>query len=269
MKKGVLKLGVSLLAVLAVTAFVGVSLGQESAPAPAAAAPAAAAPAAAAPAAPAAPAAAPVVPGAPVSEIKEYHLYKDWCGILLIIWSVTMVALVVERGIAWLNFRSKSIAIAASVRSLLINPDRAKLREVFSKSDAPLARVMNHVFKHETQESPETTLLLLDDAVDDVQGSMKKHLTLLAAIANTGPFLGLLGTVLGIINTFDTIARKGVSNPALISYGIGQALWTTAAGLTIAIPAFIAYNIYAGKANKEGASLRMQANRIFVSLGDL
>ena len=152
---------------------------------------------------------------------------------------------------------------------MLTKPNREQMKKVFAGSDAPLAQVINHVLKHEVQESPETTLLLLDDGVDHVTVGMKKYLGLIAAISNTAPFLGLLGTVLGIIDTFKVIAKAGVSNPALISYGIGQALYATAAGLMIAIPAFIAYNIFLGKANTESSALRMQSNRIFVALGDL
>jgi len=127
---------------------------------------------------------------------------------------------------------------------------------------------MRHVLKHGVQESPETTLLLLDDALEDVGTGMRKHLVSLAALAGTAPFLGLLGTVMGIIFTFQAIASEGLS-PMAISHGIAMALNTTAAGLVIAIPAFIAYNLFVGRANKALQSLRMQANRIFVALGDL
>ncbi|KKL60326.1 hypothetical protein LCGC14_2206420, partial [marine sediment metagenome] len=143
------------------------------------------------------------------------------------------------------------------------------LKKAFAGSDAPLARVMTQVFKHDTSESPETTLLLLDDALEDVSGLYRRYLILLAALAGTAPFLGLLGTVLGIMNTFASIMREGFGGPTVIANGIAQALRTTAAGLVIAIPAFIAYNLFSNVATKAVRDLRMQANRIFVALGDL
>ena len=98
---------------------------------------------------------------------------------------------------------------------------------------------------------------------------LKKNLTLLACVAGTAPFLGLFGTVLGIMDTFNSIASKGFGGPAVISYGIGQALVTTAGGLAVAIPTFIAYNLFIAKANNKVAELREQASRIFVAIGEV
>jgi len=134
---------------------------------------------------------------------------------------------------------------------------------------APLSEAMSYVLKHDITDSPETTLLLLDDALESVGSRYKKNLVLLAALAGTAPFLGLLGTVLGIINTFTAIMEKGFGGPTVISFGISRALWTTAYGLVIAVPAFIAYNLFNAAADKAVRELRTQANRIFVALGDL
>jgi biopolymer transport protein ExbB len=88
-------------------------------------------------------------------------------------------------------------------------------------------------------------------------------------VAGTAPFLGLLGTVLGIMDTFNSIASQGFGGPAVISHGIGQALVTTAGGLAVAIPTFIAYNLFTAKANNTVGELREQASRIFVALGEM
>jgi biopolymer transport protein ExbB len=199
----------------------------------------------------------------------QYALWKDPVGIFLILYSVAALALIVERIFAWMGTRSRSRRMASEVQELLTQPDREKLKAAFSEADAPLADVMNYVLKHDTSESPETTLLLMDDALEDASGRYKKHLVLLAALAGTAPFLGLLGTVLGIMNTFTSIMEQGFGGPTVISAGIAQALQTTAAGLVIAIPAFIAYNVFNSASNNAVRELRTQANRIFVALGDL
>jgi len=199
----------------------------------------------------------------------QYGLYKDPVGILLILYSIAAVALIVERMLLWKKVKSQTRALSAELPDMLTSPDRQKLKGAFADGEAPLAEVMSHVLKHDTSESPETTLLLLDDALDEVASRYRKNLVLLAALAGTAPFLGLLGTVLGIMRTFVDIMQKGFGGPTVIAFGISQALQTTAAGLVIAIPTFIAFNLLNNAANRAVRDLRMQANRIFVALGDL
>jgi len=198
-----------------------------------------------------------------------YQLYKDPVGMLLILYSVVALALILGKLWSWYKVKALTRGMSKQVQQLLTSPDRQKLKDAFGKSPAPLAQVMAHVLKHDTSESPETTLLLLDDALDEVGSRLKRYLTLLAAVAGTAPFLGLLGTVLGIMNTFWSIMQKGFGGPTVISFGIAQALQTTAAGLVIAIPAFIAFNLFNTASNNAVRNLRTQANRIFVALGDL
>ena len=198
-----------------------------------------------------------------------YQLYKDPVGICLIVYSVAALALIVERVIAWALTRGRTRLAAAEVQDLLAMPDRQQLKEAFTESAAPLGQVMSYVLKHDISESPETTLLLLDDALELEGRRQKRNLVFLAALAGTAPFLGLLGTVLGIMNTFTSIMEKGFGGPTVISAGIAQALQTTAAGLVIAVPAFIAYNLFNAAADNAVQSLRTQANRVFVALGDL
>jgi len=204
---------------------------------------------------------------------KELGLYRWWIDPViwaLIAYSVVTVALIAERVLARVSARSKSAAMAKRLQPLLASPDRGKLSEAFSTSDAPLAEAMSHVLKHDVSESPETTLLLLDDALDRILGSFRKHLNVLAALAGTAPFLGLLGTVFGIIRVFTDIRAHGIgADTTIVAAGISQALWTTAIGLIIAIPAFIAYNLLSDAANTAVRDLRQQANRVFVALGDL
>jgi biopolymer transport protein ExbB len=69
----------------------------------------------------------------------------------------------------------------------------------------------------------------------------------LGTIASLSPLMGLLGTVLGMIRTFNAITTDGIGNPAALAGGIAEALITTAAGLTVAIPALIGYKYLRGR----------------------
>ena len=79
---------------------------------------------------------------------------------------------------------------------------------------------------------------------------LQAHLTFLATTGSTSPFIGLFGTVWGIMNAFRSIGASGSASLAVVAPGIAEALITTAAGLAAAIPAVIAYNGYLGRTQR-------------------
>ncbi len=78
---------------------------------------------------------------------------------------------------------------------------------------------------------------------------LEKHVSILATIANLTPLLGLLGTVSGMIKTFKVISVQGIGNPAPLAGGIAEALITTAAGLSVAIPTLVGHRLLKDKAS--------------------
>jgi len=101
----------------------------------------------------------------------------------------------------------------------------------------------------------------VEDAGRHETASLKRYLSALGTIAAVSPLIGLLGTVIGMIVVFRTIAESGGGQAAALSTGIFQALITTATGLLIAIPALIAHNFFQQRAETiigglERASLR-------------
>lgn len=76
---------------------------------------------------------------------------------------------------------------------------------------------------------------------------MERYLSFLATTASAGPFIGLFGTVVGIINSFQSIGSQGSASLAIVAPGIAEALVATAAGLLAAIPAVVGYNYFVGK----------------------
>jgi biopolymer transport protein ExbB len=80
--------------------------------------------------------------------------------------------------------------------------------------------------------------------------SLDRYTGILGTIANITPLLGLLGTVSGMIKAFNVIAAGGVGDPAVLAGGISEALITTASGLSVAIPTFVAYKFLMGRADR-------------------
>ncbi len=91
---------------------------------------------------------------------------------------------------------------------------------------------------------------IMKEAIEDtgrhVVHELERFLNALGTIAAISPLLGLLGTVVGMINAFNAITSQGVGDPRMLSGGIGEALITTAAGLIVAIPALFAYRYLRG-----------------------
>jgi biopolymer transport protein TolQ len=96
----------------------------------------------------------------------------------------------------------------------------------------------------------ETLHLILDSDASDERDRLARFLPWLATIGSVSPLIGLLGTVLGIIEAFLGIASKGSGNLSAVAPGVGEALTATAAALAVAIPATFGYNIFASRVNR-------------------
>jgi biopolymer transport protein ExbB len=100
-------------------------------------------------------------------------------------------------------------------------------------------------------------------------GRLERFLPVLATTANVAPLLGFLGTVTGMIKSFDALAAAGLSNPGLVALGIKEALITTAAGLIIAIPVQLVYNYFMSRINKFVRDIETATNMLLETFGEM
>lgn len=118
------------------------------------------------------------------------------------------------------------------------------------QTDNPLGRILS-VYHHQYQEADlETLEMKLDEAVLKELPSLEKGLSLLKLLAAVAPLLGLLGTVTGMIATFQSITLFGTGDPKLMAGGISQALITTVLGLVAAIPLLFMHNIVSSRSRE-------------------
>lgn len=110
-------------------------------------------------------------------------------------------------------------------------------------SDTPAAATL-------TGSQIETLHLLLDTEASEERDRIGRFLPWLATIGSVSPLIGLLGTVLGVIEAFLGIATKGSGNLSAVAPGVAEALIATAVALAVAIPATFGYNIFAGRLNR-------------------
>ena len=98
---------------------------------------------------------------------------------------------------------------------------------------------------------------------------LERGLSVLATVSNIAPLLGFLGTVSGMINSFDALARAGLSNPGLVAKGISEALITTATGLAVAIPMLVAYNYFTSRVSKFVLEMETSANVLLETYSEM
>ena len=111
---------------------------------------------------------------------------------------------------------------------------------------------------------------VMKDSIEDtgrhVVNELERYLETLGTIAAVSPLLGLLGTVLGMVQVFTEITVQGVGNPAALAGGISKALITTAAGLTVAIPALIGYRYFRNRVDTLVVDMEKEAIKLVEAL---
>jgi biopolymer transport protein ExbB len=116
--------------------------------------------------------------------------------------------------------------------------------------DCPVAEVFHAAVKRWGRPVLEVEQAVMD-AGDRVADGLRRFLRVFHAISNVAPLIGLLGTVLGMIQAFETMAsQQAVGRPELLASGISVALMTTAGGLSVAIPAYLAYIYFTSRADR-------------------
>ena len=113
---------------------------------------------------------------------------------------------------------------------------------------------------HAPEDARERLMLNLSRSLEKVYNQqiykLERSLGLLATVSGSAPYIGLFGTVLGIIDAFAAISTSGVTSLSVVAPGIAEALVATAAGLMAAIPALIAYNIFRNRLRGQGTEMK-------------
>ena len=138
----------------------------------------------------------------------------------------------------------------------------AKVIEALEKN-SPLGRVMAAALANRDR-GREIMMERVQDTGRHVVHELERFLNTLGTIASISPLLGLLGTVTGIIRAFNAVMLGGMGDPRLLAGGISEALITTAGGLAVAIPSFIAYRYLRGKVER----IVIDMEKIAVSFAD-
>jgi biopolymer transport protein ExbB/TolQ len=196
-------------------------------------------------------------------------------AVLLILMSIYSLTVAIERWIFFAKAKKQSLAFAKLV-TLHLKQD--KLQEAIESSkkykQSHLARVVSaglYEFSHDIGSG--TADIAGHDPIEAAEraierealmttADMRRGLSGLATIGTTAPFIGLFGTVIGIINAFRGMALTGSGGIAAVSTGIAEALITTALGLFVAIPAVWLFNIFTNKIERFQVEMSNSASEL-------
>ena len=135
---------------------------------------------------------------------------------------------------------------------------RSQVRRQKASKGNPLGRIML-AYENAQSKDTETVALKLDDAILKEVPRLEGGLNLIKVLAAVAPLLGLLGTVIGMINTFQAITLFGTGDPQIMAGGISEALVTTVLGLIAAIPLLLLHAFASGAAKRVTQILEEQA----------
>lgn len=140
-------------------------------------------------------------------------------------------------------------SLITNVQSAMAEGDVMKALKVCENEPSAMSNILSTAFQH-VEDGYDVIQEAVNGAADLETERLTQRLTWISVCSNLGPSLGLLGTVQGMILTFEALAQGGAGDASMLANSIGQALWTTAAGLCVSIPSITIYYSLRNKATR-------------------
>ena len=140
-------------------------------------------------------------------------------------------------------------SLIASVQSAMAEGDVMKALKACENEPSAMSNILSTAFQH-VEDGYDVIQESVNGAADLETERLMQRLTWISVCSNLGPSLGLLGTVQGMILTFQALAQGGAGDASMLANSIGQALWTTAGGLIVSIPTITLFYSLRNKANR-------------------
>jgi biopolymer transport protein ExbB len=185
----------------------------------------------------------------------------------LIFFSIVSITVILERLWSLRNISSLTVRVAES----LLEPVKKGQRDLAvaickQNAHSPAGRIFLNVLNREGTQKLDVANAFAAEAMFEETQKLKKHLWVLGTVASSAPFIGLLGTVIGIIRAFESMAIAGTGGFAVVAAGISEALVATALGLAVAIIALIFYNYFQTRIGNINALFRIQAAKVLQTM---
>jgi len=202
-----------------------------------------------------------------VPQIDYLAVFKEsFTLVILFFCSILSVAFALERWWFFRKARTDGDELLSSVRELLKEGKVHEAEALCMKLGSPLARVVHYGLVNRHIARPQLEELLATKRMEERLG-MERYLGVLGTMGNIAPFIGLFGTVVGIIKAFRDLALSGTGGPAVVAKGIAEALVSTAGGLAVAIPAVICFNYFMKLVKRLATEMEVYSTRFLIILG--
>lgn len=185
---------------------------------------------------------------------------------LLLLWSLAGLSVICERVYTLWNVLPKSEAFKNKVLAALESGDLAKASALCETANVPLAAIFERAL-HVYKTNPVKTAEAVASQRAAISLTFKRYLWALGTVGSSAPFVGLFGTVVGILKAFQSMSVAGTGGFKVVSQGIAAALVATAAGLLVAIYAVIAYNYFVSKVNGLAMQYKLFCEELLFALG--
>jgi biopolymer transport protein ExbB len=195
-------------------------------------------------------------------------IHDEWVILLLLLlWSVAGVAVICERAFGLWRVLAKSEVFKGRVIEAVEKGDLAKATALCETSNDALGEVFGRGLRVFAKTPQKTTEAVNSQRIVALAG-FKRYLWALGTVGSSAPFVGLFGTVVGILKAFQSMSQAGTGGFKVVSQGIAAALVATAAGLLVAIYAIIAYNYFVAKIANIGVQYKVFCEEFLMALGE-
>ncbi len=181
--------------------------------------------------------------------------------------SIFALGIFLERLWTYIKVRQEFRALAHQVEPLVAKDRFDEAVATCHKSESPMAQVFLAAFRA-AGRSRDQIKAVVEETGRREAAPLQRFLGLMGTIATISPLLGLLGTVLGMIRAFNVIASQGMGTPATLGGGISEALITTAAGMTVAIPVILMHRYLTGRLDQLIIEMEEYSLRLVDLLGE-
>ncbi|MFQ5667296.1 MAG: MotA/TolQ/ExbB proton channel family protein [Candidatus Binatia bacterium] len=181
----------------------------------------------------------------------------------LILFSMVTLSIILERAWSLRNMVSRSLSLAHEICGPLERGDfGAALQTTQAQVETPAGRIFSDVLARHQSDSMEYLSGLTEDKRFEELEALKGPLWVVGTVGSSAPFIGLFGTVVGIVKAFHNMALMGSGGFSVVAAGISEALIATALGLAVAIVAVIFYNYFQTRIERIEAALTIASNRV-------
>ena len=177
------------------------------------------------------------------SFLKFTLLGAEWVLWLLLFLSILSVAVMLDRLFYFFKARVNFSSFSRRLSELLSKGGQKEAIE-FCKKGSSLEERAAYIGLETVSSHPERVEALMESLIVQERQRMERGLVILGTLGNNAPFIGLFGTVLGIIKAFHDLSVNPEGGPSVVMAGVSEALVATAVGILVAIPAVVAFNFF-------------------------